>query len=63
MARLTELARSTGLTRFAGILVAAYRDNSVKRDGNSHVLAFLRVDSATWVERLSDGSLYSVIST
>ena len=54
---------ATGPARFAGIPVAAYRDNSVKRDGNSHVIAFCRVGSATRVELLSDGSLYSVINT
>ena len=31
--------------------VAAYRDNSVKRDGNSHVIAVCRVGSATRVAR------------
>ena len=38
-------------------------DNSVKRGGNSHVIAFSRVGSAKRVEFLSDGSLYSVINT
>ena len=53
---------ATGPARFVGIPVAAYRDNSVKRVGNSHVIAFCRVGSATQVEHLSDGSLYSVIN-
>ena len=53
---------ATGPVRFGGIPVAAYRDNSVKRVGNSHVIAFCRVGSATRVKLLSDGSLYSVIN-
>ena len=52
-----------GSARFAEIPVAAYRDNSVKRDGSSHVIAFCQVDSATRVKLLIDGSLYSVINT
>ena len=43
--------------------LTGYRDNSVKWFGNSHVIAFCRVGSATRVELLSDGSLYSVINT
>ena len=63
---------ATRPARFAGIQVAAYRDNSVKRAGNSHVtaffgnshvIAFCRVGSATRVELLSDGSLYRVLNT
>ena len=41
---------ATGSARFAGIPVAAYRDNSVKRVGNSHVIAFFRVDSGKRVD-------------
>ena len=67
LARLTGLARfvymATGPARFAGIPVAAYRDNSVKRVVNFHVIAFCRVGSAKRVELLSDGSLYSVIKS
>ena len=48
---------ATAPARFAGIPVAAYRDNSVKRVGNSRVIAFCRVGSATGVECLSDGKL------
>ena len=54
---------ATGPARFAGIPVAAYRDNSVKRVVNFHVIAFCRVGSAKRVELLSDGSLYSIINT
>ena len=43
--------------------VVAYRDNFVKRVGNSHVIAFCRVGSVKRVELLSDGSVYSVINT
>ena len=53
---------ATGPARFAGIPVDAYQDNSVKRVGNSHVIAFCRVGSAKRDELLSDGSLYSVIN-
>ena len=52
---------ATGPARFAGISAAAYQDNSVKRVGNSHVIAFCRVGSAMRFELLSDGSLYSII--
>ena len=45
---------ATGSARFAGIPVAAYQDNSAKRDGNSRVIAFCRVGSATRVERYVD---------
>ena len=51
------------MATFAGIPVAEYRDNSVKRVENSHVIAFCRLGSAKRVERLSDGSLYSLINT
>ena len=53
---------ATGQARFDGIPVATYRDNSVKRVGNSHVIAFCRVGLGTRVELLSDDSLYSVIN-
>ena len=33
---------AAGQARFDGIPVAVYRDNSVKRFGNSHVIAFKR---------------------
>ena len=54
---------ATGPARFSGMPVAAYRDNSVKRVGDSRAIAFCQVGSATRVELLSDGSLYSVINT
>ena len=54
---------AAGPARFAGIPIAAYRDNSVKQVGNTHVIAFCRVGLGTLVELLSDGSLYSVINT
>ena len=38
---------ATGPALFAGIPFAAYGDNSVKRVGNSHVIAFCRVGSGT----------------
>ena len=50
---------ATGSGRFDEIPVAAYQDNLVKRDGDSYVIVFCRVGSATRVELLSDGSLYS----
>ena len=40
-----------GPAHFAGIPIAAYWDNSVKRDGNSRVIAFCQVGLATRVER------------
>ena len=51
-----RLLEASWPVRFFNILitwqpVTAYRDNSVKRDGNSHVIAFCRVGSATRVER------------